>query len=146
MPKRNVATEAEATGNTLYNYTTEGLVLYCNSGCHTEIHIMSTIGAFSTYGMDHVPLANSVTLRGHSCFRSLFYMILEHKQQSTAPSNQAPYENLTKKEQLGGVFAGVAKGIVMATAIYGLIKFGDLLSTCNTTKFDLDYTKLSIWH
>lgn len=86
---------------------------------------MSAIGAFSTYGMDHVGLVNSARLTGQSYFRNFFCVTLEYMLPA-APTNEMSYEKSVKKEQLERVFAGAPLSIFRPTAIYALLKFNQV--------------------
>ena len=103
---------------------------------------MSTIGTFSTYGIDQVSLVNSATLTGQSYFRNLSYVTPEHMPPA-APMIQMSHEKSVKKEQLERVFAGAALSTVRLTAIYALLQFKEMPPTCST-KFDLAHPKSSM--
>jgi hypothetical protein len=92
---------------------------------------VGTIGAFSTYGMDHVDLVNNTTLTGLCYFRRLWRVTREYKLPA-APTNQTPQEKSVKKQQLERVLAGAGLTIVKPAAIYAVVKFKEVQATCTT--------------
>jgi hypothetical protein len=108
-----------------------------------EVGMVNAIGAFSTYGMDHVGLGDRGTLTGQSCYRDLSCVIPEYELPAAAPTKQTSHERSVKKERLESVFTGAALSIIKPTVIYTQPKFKEVWATCST-KFDLTHPKLSV--
>jgi hypothetical protein len=104
--------------------------------------MVSAIGAFSTYGMDHVGLGDRGTLTGQSSFRDLSCVIPEYELPA-APTKQTLHERSVKKERLESMFTGAALSVIKPTVIYTMPKFKQVWATCST-KFDLTHPKLSV--
>ena len=65
-----------------------------------DVGIVGTVGAFSTYGRDHVDLVNNTTLTGQSYFRKSSRVTYEYKLPAAA-TNQMPQEKSNKKTACG---------------------------------------------
>ena len=92
---------------------------------------MDTVGAFSTYRRNEVDLVNNTTLTGQSYFGNLPCVTYEYKLPAAA-TNQTPQEKSNKKQRVERVFADAALNIVKPTANYAVLKFKEVLATCNT--------------
>jgi hypothetical protein len=123
--KKGSVTEPKAACNVFY-------ILTPTKYYHTAIlvkgapavDIMSAVGPFSTYGIDHVSLVNNATLTSQSYFRNLCCITAGYKSfPQQPPIDQMSYEKSVNKEHLERSFYVALLSIDMPATIHLLLKF-----------------------